>query len=349
MAVKKYMSALSSDGATLAKLIATFSVVLTHAHKIFGYIGVTDAQVFYLRGFHAFSSSGVPVFFLLSGYFLTVKDNFDYRINLKKKFKSLVIPYCGFMLIYTCISCVGSQVLPAFFDDFTKFTARDWLMHLFGIPFVVGPEFYGPFWFIRELFIFNLLSFALVPAVKKIPGYLLIPAMIVLYFLPISRQICYSIPLFLTGMYFGTKKNIPILNHPIHLIVLFAAAFTVPIVFAGGLPRKVSIFLMALSTLMISGKLAERDNLRRMARRAIPYSFPIYAMHEYPMVTIMRLLALKHISLPAAVIAFFTVPFFVIAVCVCVAVIWKRLFPRTYMLFTGGRYELNQRRIEAYA
>lgn len=60
--------------------------------------------------------------------------------------------------------------MPGFFDDFRKFTAYDWLMHLFGIPFSTGPGFYGPFWFIRELLIFNILSFALVPAVKKDTG-----------------------------------------------------------------------------------------------------------------------------------------------------------------------------------
>ena len=30
---------LSSDGATLAKVIATFSVVLTHSYKLFKYLG----------------------------------------------------------------------------------------------------------------------------------------------------------------------------------------------------------------------------------------------------------------------------------------------------------------------
>lgn len=336
--MNKSISTLSSDGATLAKVIATFCVVITHSHKIFSYLGIPDSEVFYIKGFRAFGNSGVPVFFLLAGFFLTVKDNFDYQKNLKKKFRSLVIPYCVFILAYACISCLGALVMPGFFDDFRKFTAYDWLMHVFGIPFSTGPGFYGPFWFIRELLIFNILSFALVPAVKKIPGFLLIPAMIVVYFLPLTNQIRYSIPFFLTGMYFGTKKSIPILNYPIPLIVLFAAAFTVPVVLMGELPRRISIFLMAVSTIMISGKLIERDNIRRFARTAIPYSFPIYAMHEYPMVTTMRLLALKHISLPAAVIAYFTVPFLVIGLCVCMAIVWRRLSPKTYAVCTGGRY-----------
>jgi len=67
MNANKCISSLSSDGATLAKVIATFSVVLTHSYKLFGYMAVDGSSVLYLRGFHAFASCGVPVFFLLWG------------------------------------------------------------------------------------------------------------------------------------------------------------------------------------------------------------------------------------------------------------------------------------------
>ena len=336
--MNKNLSALSSDGATLAKCIATFGIVLTHAHKVFGYLGIGDSQVFYLRGLHAWGTSGVPVFFLLSGYFLTVKGSFDYQLNLKKKLRSLVIPYCAFMLFYALISCVGARVLPSFFDDFTKFSARDWFMHLFGIPFVVGPEFYGPFWFLRELFILNVLAFALVPASKKIPGYILIPAMTILFFLPVRRMLRYSVPFFLTGMYFGNRKSIPILNNPLHLSALALVTLAIPTFIMGNESRHVSIFLATIATLMIAGKLSEREDMRSFGKKAIPFSFPIYAMHEYPMVTTMRLLALRHISVPTAVAAFFIVPLLVIFACVCVTIVWRRLSPKSFMLFTGGRY-----------
>ena len=73
MNANRYITTLSSDGATLAKVVATFSVVLVHSYKLFKYLSLDDSTVFYLRGFHAFASCGVPVFFLLSGYFLTFK------------------------------------------------------------------------------------------------------------------------------------------------------------------------------------------------------------------------------------------------------------------------------------
>lgn len=75
-----------------------------------------------------------------------------------------------------------------------------------------------------------------------------------------------------------------------------------------------------------------------MVKKAIPFSFPIYLLHEYPMTTTMRLLAMKHISVPLATAAFLIVPFLIIALCVIVIIVWKRLLPKSFSVFTGGRY-----------
>ena len=334
----RIITTLSSDGATLAKIIATFSVVFTHSYKLFKYMSVDSTEVFYLRGFHTFASCGVPVFFLLSGYFLTFKDNWDYKKNLKKKLKSLVIPYCLFILLYGIISCLGSLILPQFFDDFRAFSLYDWLIHLIGVPFISGPAFYGPLWFVRELIIFNVLSFFLFPLIKRMPGYILIPAVTIFYFLPIDQQARYSISFFLLGMYFGFKKSIPVLRKPLHIIVLFIIGFVVPVVFQGDLAWKISVLFMAIFILTISEMLIKKDNIKKMAQIVIPFSFPIYLLHEYPMTTLMRLLALKHISILWATIAFFVAPHIIIILCVIVIILWRRLLPKTFSLFTGGRY-----------
>lgn len=191
---------LTSDGATLSKVISTYCVVLTHSYKLFNYLQIDEITLFYLRGFHAFAACGVPAFFLLSGYFLVYKDDWSYRKNLRKKVKSLVIPYCLFMLLYAVISCAGSLVLPQFFDDFRSFSAYDWLIHLVGIPFIEGPHFYGPLWFVVDLIVLNALSCFLIPAVNNSPGYILIPVLLILYFSPVSQFIRYPITFFLLGM-----------------------------------------------------------------------------------------------------------------------------------------------------
>jgi len=338
MAARIDYTSLSSDGATLAKVIATFSVVLTHSYKLFKFTNIDDSKVFYLEGFHAFASCGVPVFFLLSGYFLTFKDDWDYEKNIKKKVKSLLIPYLLFTVLYAVVSCIGSLALPRFFDNFKEFTANDWVMHLFGIPFVMPPAFYGPLWFVRELLIFNVASVILVPVVKKIPGYIVLPAMTVVYFLPLPQIMRYSIPFFIVGMVFGFKKSIPVITNRFYIAGLFVVGFAVPIIFEEEIVWKISVLLMAVFIITISEKLVVENNIRKAAKIAIQFSFPVYLLHEYPMTTTMRLLAMKHISVPLATAAFLIVPFLIIALCIIVIIVWKRLLPKIYTIFTGGRY-----------
>ena len=95
---------------------------------------------------------------------------------------------------------------------------------------------------------------------------------------------------------------------------------------------------MAIFIITISEILAADNNIKNIAKIAIPFSFPIYLLHEYPMTTTMRRLAMKHISVPLATAAFLIVPFLIIALCVIVIIVWKRLLPKSFSIFTGGRY-----------
>ena len=111
----------------------------------------------------------------------------------------------------------------------------------------------------------------------------------------------------------------------------------VPIIIEGGISWKISILFMTWFISSVSEKLTSRDKVTKYAKIAIPFSFPIYLLHEYPITTSMRLLALCNHSIPIAIIAFLSFPVIVIFVCIVLIIIWKRLLPRTFLLFTGGR------------
>lgn len=96
---------------------------------------VKSSEIFYLRGVHAFATCGVPIFFLLAGYYLVYKDDWNYRNNLKKKFKSLVIPYLGFISIYAVINCGGSLV---FVTHKLFIRVFELLFSKVHVPFAVG-------------------------------------------------------------------------------------------------------------------------------------------------------------------------------------------------------------------
>lgn len=333
----KTIGTLSSDGATMAKVIATFCVVLTHSYKIFGYMHLED-RMFYLRGIHAFASCGVPVFFLLSGYFLVLKGKCNWRDNMIKKVKSLMIPYCLFIVFYALISCLGALVLPSFFDNFRQFSLFDWGVHICGIPFFEGPHYYGPLWFVRDLLILNVLSFIIIPISRIVPGYILIPLMLVVYFMPISQLIRYSIPMFVIGVYFGSKKKFPILINPFLVILLLCIGITLPVIVSGTISWMISVFIMGIVILSASELLVQNSIYDTMANKLISYSFPIYLLHEYPVTTLMRLLALWHIPVSFAIFLFLIVPFIIITICIWIVSIWKKGFPKSFAFATGGRY-----------
>lgn len=127
------------------------------------------------------------------------------------------------------------------------------------------------------------------------------------------------------------------MSNPLHSIKMLITGFTVPIVFKRELAWKISAFLM-VSVLSVSEKLTERERVKKTAQITISYSFPVYLLHEYPMTTLMRLLALRHIFIPLATAAFLIALVLVITLCVIIIAVWRRTLPKTFSVFTGGRY-----------
>lgn len=139
-------------------------------------------------------------------------------------------------------------------------------------------------------------------------------------------------------MCFGVKKRLPTINNIILVAVVLLAAFVLPIVFYTSWAWKVSVLLMAVSIINISGKCADNNRLTDFSNKLIPYSFPVYLLHEYPMTTAMKLIAQRHLPIGINVIVFLVVPFLIISICIMVSYLWKRILPKVFAVFFGGRY-----------
>lgn len=119
----------------------------------------------------------VPLFFIFSSY-LSTKKNYPYLVMLKKKFKSLFLPF----ILWPAIVIVGRIVIKAalilVFPDkvsheipfVNEWNLRDWLCAFFGYYFPsyncgdLCEPFILPLYFIRDLLIMDILS----PLIKKI-------------------------------------------------------------------------------------------------------------------------------------------------------------------------------------
>lgn len=337
IAARPTFCALSSEGANLAKIVATFCVVFTHCYAVFDSAHVESEYLYLTRGFHCIGSCGLYIFFLLSGYFLTLKDNWSWSMNMKKKVKSLLIPYCLFMLVYTLLNCVVALALPGVVDDFREFTAYDWFMRLVGYPFYGAPRFYAPMWFLRDLFLLNVLSFLLVPAVKKTPARCLIPCMLILYFLPLPRHTRISVAFFVIGMCFGVRKRMPVISSSALIALLFGLGFVLPILVQGERMMVLATLLMAYALLSLPEKWIRYEEAKRITATLMPFSFPIYMLHEYPVDILRKVLERISIGFPAATAVFFLSAPAIIILCMLITAVWRRFLPKTFAAFTGGR------------
>ena len=124
-----------------------------------------------LRGFQYMISRevtfvAVPLFFLLSSVLLYAKE-FTWKSNMKKKAKTLVLPYLIWITLYIFIYWLG-QTLPVtkgFFANANRqvadMGAADFIGAYTGVG---GPLFVNAMWFLRDLILLNLLA----PVIRKL-------------------------------------------------------------------------------------------------------------------------------------------------------------------------------------
>lgn len=145
------------------KVIAIVMVLYIHSAGIVVHENIVEAG--WLINFKyiissVVSSCAVPIFFMLAGILLYKRD-FTWKDNIKKKVKTLLIPYLLVNLIWILIFLLAYQF------DFAKsfFVNKDWIIQEWNIKdwidAFIGYPMYPmvfPLWFIRDLFVLNILS-----------------------------------------------------------------------------------------------------------------------------------------------------------------------------------------------
>jgi fucose 4-O-acetylase-like acetyltransferase len=120
------------------------------------------------------SRIAVPLYFLISGFLLYGKES-KFIIVLKKKSKTILLPYIIWNLIHLSVFIIG-QNLPftkIYFgnpiNDVNKFGILDWI-DIFGGKFTGRPSPINvPLWFLRDLFILNMLFLLIKKFIDKLP------------------------------------------------------------------------------------------------------------------------------------------------------------------------------------
>ncbi len=343
-----------SDRMNVLKFLAIVMVVFIHiSPAITAYDGAPAAsiseqslKIFIYAVSQSISRTAVPLFFLISSILLYSK-NFLWLENMKKKCRSVLLPYVFWNTFWILFSFI-TQTIP----EIAKYFPRDsYYIRGYGIAewlkaytYLNGnyPYLYT-LWFLRDLFIMNILAVVIKLAVDKAPRIILFVVMIIwLGTVPIPYLDNQTLVFFVLG-YYAVKYQI--YEEQIDRINWLAAAsaYAVFLVFDYRLSYHYPFFhqitvifgvivFIKLSKELIQGRIG--DIILRLSK----YSFIIYVFHEMNL-SIVRTIC--SIVFPQTILIqlaeYLLIPPIIILECVVFGIVFKKISPRLYQLAIGNR------------
>ncbi len=318
--------------------------------------------------FEYFLANGVlrfrlPLLFIISGYIFALQDYQPYGRRIKKRFKTLVIPYLIWSALGIAMTYLWQQntltaqaVFAAQLDqlgDNRPYDQMGW--HNILVRWLLMPVAFQ-LWFIRSLFFYNLIYPVFKWAVTKYPViwfslmFLLWLTMFNALFFEGQGLLFFSLGIWLHKSRFRIDKKPEWFSH--YLSWLFFVGISVIKTFMAfefdaytPLTRGVMATLHVIS--VSAGILAiwfSCDRIVRWAMRkkwfvwASAFAFVIYGFHIPLLAYVTRLAYMFMSGIPNyRLIVYVGVPALVLLLCIGFGVVLRSLAPRVYKVMTGGR------------
>jgi len=310
----------------------------------------------------------IPMLFAISGYLYAQHDSAPTGPRIRKRIRTLLVPYLAWSALAMTMTyvlelfpCTRGMVLSsgiAYIDNNRRLLhdyhwyelLRSWLLSTIAYQL----------WFIRVLFFYNLAYPALRWCIShKIVRWIFFPVAAMFwmsalgtFFLEGESLLFFSLGiwLFKTGFPIETTARRRFSSLTWGLVFIFSASANTWLAFKGHsiLGNKVfPILTLMHPIIVISGLIACWFGLDKLVRCCMhnkrfttvsAFAFFIYAFHTpliaYAIDPVLSLLS----PLPAfRLLAFVFLPLAVIALCIALAALFRRIAPITYNLLTGGR------------
>ena len=295
----------------------------------------------------AISRCAVPGFFFMSAIFL-YRNPFSWKANIKKKVKTLVIPYfilnTFWIAFYYCCEQIPSLSLYFTGQDFANWVLTKWL------DAYIVHVFVGVLWFLRDLFVLNLLATFIMKILDRFPK--VFPAILLVTWLCVPDDAIYTssfcelkaICFWVLGCSFVRERiklnvfdKIPSVIHWVLYLTLIAVD-TLSRETSWNLPvhRFCSLYgIVFWYTCMTRFKAGE---LKNFLLKISSFSFCIYIFHFHFLYYTQKILSRFCIPTPVFQLCLYiVVPIFVIMFCVVVSMMLKKYFPKTFSVITGSR------------
>lgn len=320
-------------------------IMIVFIHS-FNFAFVKSNPLNYVSFFESFISQGVsrvavPIFYCISGFLFFKEQSFfydSYLLKLKKRLKTLLVPY----FIWSLISLILFFAIKQF--QFSSVILLDKQLTKFDLLniLILDPIPYQ-LWFIRDLFLLCVISPILFFLIKKTKG-LIIVFFLFLWFYDFNLVIFRNEALLFFSLGSGLSIfGISLLNKKlahmsiffffiwIFLIVIKIMFFDTIILF-----HRIAILFGVFSCWFMYDKFYY--GIRDIDKKIYSYSFFLFLSHE-PLLTFFKKIVSyfnKIISLNELFIYIFA-PMLTIVLCILIAAIFKTKLPKLYFLFTGSR------------
>lgn len=349
-----------SNKLKIISFLSMISVVFLHSYNLGNEMlentNSDKGVVFFLQYFvsEGICRVAVPIFFTISGYLFFIKNNgtfIEYTINLKKRFKTLVVPYL-FWSVSFFLFFLAMQLIPQ-----TRLFFKQKLIIDYTSSEVLNSIFINPipfqFWFIRDLFVFVLLS-PLLYFLLKYLKILLVVFLLGLWYIHFDFKIfsCEALLFFALGSFFGINKynleKIRFTKYSIHLILIWLVLIFLETVLVNqGYVNNYLIHALHKSNILVGifGIWAFYDFVFEKSKifkgRFFSFasmSFFVYAFHE-PLLEIIKVVFYRIIgkSQLSMLCIYIISPILIISISIALGIYLKRFLPNFFKVITGGR------------
>lgn len=303
----------------------------------------------------------VPLFFFFAAY-LQARKNDSYGVLIKKKAKSLGVPYFLWAFVYFLypfgLKMILIKVSPDMLnhpelDNVWNWTWLDWVHNIFGYSAKEGagkfPGFVYQFWFIRDLVILTVISPVIQFFMKKFPrGFFALVS--ILFIAPVNVYFVRTQALFFytAGLYWG-KFDFPLFEKIDKIswgeaVVLFLVSFFSAWTFSNENEKTAMYWCAVLCSCLLFLKLSSVIEKSKKAYGILSYlsafSFWLYAIHTPVLNELLKRVWLKFLPMknPFFCLAeYFGVTLLTIAIALALGIALKKIFPKLFALLTGGR------------
>lgn len=304
----------------------------------------------------------IPLLFIISGYIFSLQDNKPYSLMIGRRFKSLMIPF----FIWSAVGLLITYILQQFpasaqvvkdtnidqLGDNRPYNEIGWGGVL--LRWLVAPVSFQ-LWFIRSLFIYNIMYPLFRWGITRIPAIWL-SATFLLWVMQFSALTFEGNGIFFFSLGIWLNKS----NYPLDKKPEWFSAYLAWACFIGfaviksfmafeldeGRLTKVALIGLYSGT-VLSGLLAVWFSLDELVKWCMQrkwfvwlsaFAFVIYGMHV-PIIQYLTIFMYRHIQhLPNyRLIIYFAAPAIVIIICIATGFILRKFFPGFYRLATGGR------------